>query len=58
MLSHMMSNLNEDVDDDATVAYNEVRKNVALFEINTLETTKVFVKLYKHWQREAAHARF
>lgn len=28
----------------------------AIYQINTLENTKVFVKIYKHQQREAAHA--
>ena len=57
MLSHRMSNLNEDVDDDVIVADNEIRRKGAISEINNLEMTEVSIKLYKHRQREVAYAR-
>lgn len=47
LLSQMMANLNED-DDDAVVLYNEVMRQRAISEINTLETIEVSIKTYKH----------
>ena len=55
LLTRMVANLNED--DDAYVAYDEARRQQATSKINTLESTEVSIKIYKHRQREAAHAR-